>query len=49
MLPISGSGGDEAADDDIFFQAFELIFLAADGCIDQDSCGFLEGCCGEEA
>ena len=44
----AGAGGDEFADDDVFLEAQERIFLAFDSGFGKYSGGFLEGCGGEE-
>ena len=44
----AGTGRDEFADDDIFLEAEERIFLAFDRCFGEDTGGFLEGSGREE-
>ena len=51
QLAVTGHAGtsrDEFADDDIFLEAEERIFLAFDRCFGEDTGGFLEGSGGEE-
>jgi len=47
-FPVSGAGRDEAADDDVFFQAFEVVFFAADRRVNENARGLLKGCGGKE-
>ena len=51
QLAVAGHAGtsrNKFADDDIFLEAEERIFLAFDRCFGEDTGGFLEGSGGEE-
>ena len=44
----TGTGRDRFTDDNVLFQAYQMVNLTLDSSVGQNLGGLLEGCCGQE-
>ena len=49
ILSHAGAGRNKFTDNDVFFKTDKRIYLILDCGFGKHACGFLEGCCGQEA